>query len=106
MYWDASLLHSSNQYICNYHYFFLAQHYLQLMFERQFQVGKDSDLAPYALHSINYAAIKKNGYQIQKIINKVQRILTKSDWLFFHGVNNDPVQFQSYINKIGKSIAL
>jgi len=61
---------------------------------------------PHDFSSIKYASIKKNGYPIQKIIDKVQRVLTNSDWLFFHGVNNDPVQFQSYINKIGKFIAL
>lgn len=44
-------------------------------------------------------------FYLNKISNKFQRMVTKSDWQFLHGVNTDATQFASYINKLdqGKS---
>lgn len=44
--------------------------------------------------------INKSIYQISKLSRKVQRIITKSDWLYLHGINKDPRQFEIYIKKL------
>lgn len=39
-------------------------------------------------------------FYLNKISNKIQRIVTQSDWQILHGVNNDKKQFESYIEKL------
>jgi glycosyltransferase involved in cell wall biosynthesis len=39
---------------------------------------------------------------LNRAVNKAERLLTKSNWRFVHGVNNDPEQFEQYVKKIHK----
>lgn len=63
------------------------------------------------LHASRYSSLSGSANEkftdilfdtFKKVSNKAERILTKSNWRFVHGINNSAEQFEQYVLKLNK----
>ena len=83
----------------NKNYTFFDQRVLEINLLRS-STFVPKELWSHDISGIHHSIRNRVGYKIEKAVKKFQRIVTHSDWIFLHGVNNDPKQFQQYIQKL------